>query len=59
MIPLSMSAIDKIYGFRATLDILGLVFGLNAVAFLIHASRSNWGRRLLKEELDEEESSLL
>ena len=45
LIPLAMSAIYKALNFRSTLDILGIAFGVNAVAFTIHAVNNNWGKK--------------
>ena len=45
LIPLVMSAIYKALDFRTTLDILGLVFFVYAVAFTIHAVKNNWGKK--------------
>ena len=40
-IPMAMSAIYNSLNFRSTLDILGLLFTINAIAFTIHAVKSN------------------
>ena len=45
-IPIAMSGIYSVLNFRSTLDILGVVFSVNAVAFTIHSVKSNWGREL-------------
>ena len=42
VLPLLMSAIFNTYGFRTTLDVLGIMLSLNAVGFIVHLARSNW-----------------
>ena len=54
-IPLAVSAIYSAIQFRSTLDILGIVFSVNAVAFTIHAVRNNWGRESIKDGSEGEE----
>ena len=39
--PMLMSALYKAVHFRSTMDILGVLFSVNAVAFTVHAGRSN------------------
>ena len=58
--PLVMSAFYKAIKFRGTLDILGVIFSLNALAFTIHAGRNNCGRKITKSNSkDPEEQALL
>ena len=62
LIPIAISSIYKAIQFRATLDILGAFFAINAVAFAIHAVRNNWGCEAVRcrgEEEEEEEDQLL
>ena len=59
LIPMAISAIYKAIQFRSTLDILGVVFGINAVAFTIHAVRNNWGCEPIRSGGEEEEEDQL
>ena len=45
VIPLTCSGIYKVAGFRASLDILGVLFSFYAASFTIHAVRSHWRRK--------------
>ena len=45
LIPIAMSAIYKVIHFRSTMDLLGALFSVNAVAFTIHASKKSCGRK--------------
>ena len=60
LIPIAMSALYQVIKFRSTLDVLGVIFSLNAGAFLVHAGMKNWGRKP-PEELreDQEEQPML
>ena len=59
LIPVGMSGIFKVFGFRATLNTLGGLFTINAFVFLLHAARINWGRRRKKLRMEgKKETSL-
>ena len=45
VIPLTSADFFKGFGYRTTLDKLGVVYGINAVAFTVHAAKKNWGKR--------------
>lgn len=53
--PILMSALYKAVHFRSALDILGVIFSVNAVAFTVHAGRSNWGRKPGRDTNEESE----
>lgn len=61
LIPLIMSALFKAYNFRTTLNVVGVLFTVNAFAFLIHSATNNWGREPVKEKKtgNDEEQSLI
>ena len=55
-IPMIVSGIYRGFGFNTSLDILGIVFSVNAVAFTIHARSSEWGpnQRMGPKRVEEE-----
>ena len=59
LLPLGISGIFQGYGFRVALDVLGVVLVANALGFLMHAGRSNWGKPSPREESLEEEQGLI
>ena len=46
VIPLSMAGIYNRFGFRVTMDTLGVVVTVYAIGFAIHAAKFNWGKKV-------------
>ena len=59
LIPIGMSAIYKAINFRSTMDVLGVLVSVNAVAFTIHASRNSCGRKPEQLKSEEEDDPLI
>ena len=65
VIPLIDSGLYNEFGFRTTLDVLGIGLTLNAIGFLVHAVTSNCGRfparkqGAIKEKEEEQQPLIL
>ena len=59
LIPVLASGLFTVLKFRIILDIIGVLFCLVAISFLIHTSRNQWGRTPSKERATGEEDQLL
>ena len=59
LVPLGMSSLNKEFGLRASLDILGAVFSVYAIVFTIHAAKNNRGRKRGDRAEEEDEVALI